>query len=212
MATQLVRKSPLAMIEERMPLFLSARTMIGGLAIVVAIAMLALVAGLRNAHRAEDAARARFADAQALAALPPASTDSIQEDLVSVNKQLATAEAAAAPAPTATSGDATTTMLIRTAQDGGLSVKAIAGVASGQTKVGADSYDSEGVRVTVDGTVGRIASFLDAVDRKLPSLIATLTTMTINEAGVAHAEIVFSTYTKVIPPTPVPVATKVVKK
>ena len=82
------------MVEERMPLYLSARVLIGGLAIVVAIAMLALVAGLRNAHRAEEAARARFADAQALAALPPASTDSIQEDLASVNSQLATAQAA----------------------------------------------------------------------------------------------------------------------
>lgn len=212
MATQLARKSPLAMVEERMPLYLSARVLIGGLAIVVAIAMLALIAGLRNAHRAEDAARARFADAQALAALPPASTDSIQDDLASVNSQLATAQAAAAPAATATSGDATTTMLIRTAQNAGLSVKAIADVVSAQTKVGTDSYDSEGVRVTVDGSVGRITSFLAAVADVQPALISTLTTMTMNDAGIAHAEIVFSTYTKVIPPTPVPVATKGAKK
>lgn len=196
------------MVEERMPLYLSARVLIGGLAIVVAIAMLALVAGLRNAHRAEEAARARFADAQALAALPPASTDSIQEDLASVNSQLATAQAAATPVSTATSGDATTTMLIRTAQDAGLSVKAIADVASGQTKVGTDAYESEGVRVTVEGGVGQITSFLNTLADVRPALIPTLTTMTINEAKVAHAEIVFSTYTKVIPPTPVPVATK----
>ncbi len=200
------------MLEERMPLYLSARVLIGGLAVVVVIAMLALVAGLRNAHRAEDAARARFADAQALAALPPASTDSIQDDLASVNSQLATAQAAAAPAATATSGDATTTMLIRTAQDAGLSVKAIAGVASGQTKVGTDSYESEGVRVTVEGGVGQITSFLNTLSDVRPALIPTLTTMTINEAKVAHAEIVFSTYTKVIPPTPVPVATKGAKQ
>lgn len=207
MAAQLIRKSPLAMVQAKMPLFLSPRALIGGFAVVVAIGLLALVAGIRDAHHSEDAARARFADAQALIALPPASTDSIAEDLTSVNNQIATAQAEAAPASPAPSGDAATTLLVRGAQAAGLSVKAIDGVASGTKVVGLDSYTTEGVRMTVDGTVGQITGFLDATDRSQPALISTLNTMTISDTGVGHAEIVFSTYTKVVPPTPVSVAT-----
>ncbi len=212
MATQLTRKSPLAMLEERMPLFLSARVMIGALAFVVALGLSGLLAGRYNAQRAEDAAHIRFADAQALVALPPASTDSIQEDLVIVRDQLATAEAVASPAAVAASGDATTTLLVRTAQTAGLTVKAISGVPSGQTKVGDAMYDTQGVRVTLDGGIGQITRFLDALSVAQPALVPSLTTMTLTDAGASRAEIVFTSFKKVILPTPVPAATPKGKK
>ena len=207
MATQLTRKSPLAMLQERMPLFLSARTMIGAFVVVVAVGMAGLFAGYHNAQRADDAAHVRFANAQTLASLPPASTDSIQEDLIVVNNQLATAQAVVSPAAVDASGDATTTVLVRTALAAGLTVKAISGVPSGQTKVGDFMYDTKGVRMTLDGGVGQITHFLDTLSTTQPALVASLTTMTINEAGVGQAEIVFTSFKKAIVPTPVPAAT-----
>ena len=207
MATQLTRKNPLAMLEERMPLFLSARTMIGALAVVGAVGLAGLFAGYHNAQRAEDAAHARFANAQAMASLPPASTDSIQEDLTVVRNQLATVQADVSPAAIDASGDATTTVLVRTAQAAGLTVKAISGVPSGQTKVGDFMYDTKGVRMTLDGAIGQITHFLEALSASQPALAASLITMTINEAGVARTEIVFTSFKKAIVPTPVPVAT-----
>ena len=66
--------------------------------------------------------------------------------------------------------------------------------------------------MTVDGSPGQITGFLDAISRAQPSFIPSLTTMTIGESGVAHAEIVFSTFTKAAMPTPPPVATPKGKK
>jgi len=195
------------MLEERMPLILSGRVMLGGLALVVALGLAGLFAGIYNAHRAEDAAHSRFADAQALVALPPASTDSIQEDLTVVHNQLATAQAAASPAAIDASGDETTTVLVRAAQTSGLTVKAISGVPSGQTKVGDFMYDTKGVRMALDGSVGQITHFLETLGTSQPALVASLTTMTINDSGVAHAEIVFTSFKKAVVPTPVPAAT-----
>jgi hypothetical protein len=211
-ATQLTRKNPLAMLEERMPLFLSARVMIGGFAVVVALGLSGLFAGIYNAHRAEDAAHKRFADAQALGSLPPASTDSIQEDLDIVHNQLATAQAIASPAAIDASGDETTTILVRTAQTSGLTVKAISSVPSGQTKVGDFLYDTKGVRMTLDGSIGQITHFLDTLSTSQPALVASLTTMTINEVGLAHAELVFTSFERAAVPTPIPAATPKGKK
>jgi hypothetical protein len=205
-ATQLTKKSPLAFVQDHMPLFLSQRVMLGVFAFIVALGLFGLLAGLHNARRAEEAARVRFIDAQALASLPPTSTDSIEDDLVVVNNHLATAEAAATPA-SIDGSDATATLLVRGAQSAGLSVKALSGVAGGQMKNGEVLYDTEGVRMTVDGATGQITSFLAKLGQTQPSLIPSLTSMTINDSGVAHAEIVFSTFTKVILPTPVPIAT-----
>ena len=207
MATQLIRKSPLAMVQARMPLILSSRVLLGGFAFIVALGLASLFAGIHNAQRDEDAARARFADAQALVALPPASMDSIQEDLVAVRNSIATAEAAAAPAGIDPSVDATTTVLVRGAQASGLTVKAISRVAAAQTKVGDNAYDVEGIRMTVDGRIGQVTAFLDGLSTSQPSLIPSLATMTISDASLAHAEIVFSTYAKVASPTPAPRAT-----
>ncbi len=190
-----------------MPLFLSPRAMIGGFAFVVALGLLGSFAAIYNAHRAEDAARTRFADAQTLAAVPPASTDSIQEDLNIVRSQLATAEAVASPVAIDVSGDATTALLVKGAQAAGLAVKAISGVPPAQVKAGDASYDANGVRITVDGTTGQITSFLDALSRSQTALVPSLATLTMNDAGVARAELVFSTFKKVIPPTPMPAAT-----
>jgi hypothetical protein len=211
-ATELIRKSPLERVQERMPLVLSARVLLGGLAFVVALALFGLLAGLYDARRAEDAAHTRFVDAQTLASLPPASTDSIEEDLAAVNNQLGTAQIEATPAAESASADATATILVRGAQAAGLSVKALSGVASGQTKVGSNTYDTQGIRMTVDGSAGQITGFLDALSSAQPSLIPSLTTMTLGESGVAHAEIVFSTFTKAAMPTPLPVATPKGKK
>jgi hypothetical protein len=211
-ATQLIHKSPLERVQEHMPLFLSARVLLGGFAFVVALGLFGLLAGLHNARRDEDAAHRRFADARTLASLPPASTDSIEEDLTVVNSQLATAQVEATPAASAVTADATVSMLVRSAQDVGLSVKALSGVAAGQAKVGDSTYDSQGIRVTVDGSTGQITAFLEALGAAQPSLVPSLTTMTLSESGAARAEIVFSTFTRVPPPTPGPVATPKGKK
>ena len=95
-------------------------------------------------------------------------------------------------------------MLVEDAQSAGLTVRALSGVPSGQSAVGTDTYTTEGVRLTVEGALGQITSFLDAVGQASPSLIPSLTSMTIADSGVAHAEIVFSTFEKVAVPTPSP--------
>jgi hypothetical protein len=207
MATQLIRKSPLDIVQEHMPLYLSGRVLLGGLAFVVALGLFGLAAGLYDARRAEDAAHRRFVDAEALASLPPASTGSIEEDLTVVNNQLATAQVESPPAATAASTDATATTLVRGAQAAGLSVKALASVAAGQLKLGENTYETRGTSMTVEGATGQITSFLGALGNADPSLIPSLTTMTISESGSAHAEIVFSTFTRVAVPTPIPAAT-----
>jgi hypothetical protein len=209
-ATQLIRKSPSAIGQARVRLSPSPRVLLGAFAFLVALSFASLFAGIYTAHRDEDAARKRFADAQALAALPPASTDSIREDLAVVRNALATAEAAVPSSQPVLSADATTTLIVRRAQAAGLGVQAVAGVAAGQAKVGDNTFDTQGVRVTVDGTLGQIVAFLDAVGSAQPWLIPSLTTMTFNDASVTHTEIVFSTYTKVVPPTPAatPIGTK----
>jgi hypothetical protein len=206
-ATQLIRKSPLAMVQARMPLILSTRVLLGGFALIVALGLASLFAGIHEAHRDEAAARKRFDDAQALIALPPASTDAIQEDLVAVRDSIATAEAAAAPVAIDPPADAATSVLVRGAQASGLTVKAVSLVAAAQAKLGDNTYDTHGIRMTVDGRVGQMTAFLNGLSTSQPSLIPSLATMTINDAGLAHAEIVFSTYAKVASPTPEPRAT-----
>lgn len=208
MAAQLTPGSPFARLQQRLPLALSQRAMLGALTVVVALGMLGLLAGLRDARRDEQAARARFADAQALVALPPASTDSIEEDLVAVNHQLATAEAhAAAPPSAADPRDAAVALLVHDAQAAGLAVKGLSQVAAGRAKVGDNVFDTQGIRMTVDGEIGEITGFLGALTAAQPSLIPSLTTMTISADGSALAEFVFSTFSRVVAPTPVPVAT-----
>ena len=207
MATQLARKGPIERLQEHMPLFLSERVLLGGFAFFVALGLFGLLAGLHNEHRAEEAARSRFADAQTLGSLPPASTDSIRDDLAIVKDQLATAQAEATPRSAWASRDAGATALVRGAQSAGLSVKALSSVAAGQLKVDDEAYTSQGIRLTVEGDIGQITTFLDALHRDEPAVVPELISMTINESGVAHAEIVFSTFEKITVPTPKPVAT-----
>jgi hypothetical protein len=203
-ATQLTRLNPLAAVERRMPLRLSQRALLSGFAFFVALGLASPVAGIYNAHRDEDAARARLADDQALIAQPPASVDALQEDLTAVRQSIATAEAAAPRSTPGPAADAATTLLVRNAQAADLAVKTIARVTPAVAKLGDSAYDTQGVRMTVDGQIGQIIAFLDGLRQSQPSLIASLTTMTIDDTGVTHADITFTTYTRVASPTPAP--------
>jgi hypothetical protein len=57
--------------------------------------------------------------------------------------------------------------------------------------------------MTIDGTVNEVIGFLAGMDRDEPGFISALNALTIDDGGVAHAEVVFSVYTEVPAPTPV---------
>ena len=97
MAIELTRARLRSLVSRRAePLHVPPHVLAGVTAAVVAICLASLLLGIRNAHRDESAARARFADAQALLALPPIDTSALDSRLSGTKSDLAAEEAIAA--------------------------------------------------------------------------------------------------------------------
>ena len=208
MATQLTRNGLKGLMANRTAtVIIPVRVLTAVCVFAVAATMVSLVVGIHNAQRDEAAARRNYADSQALLALPPLSTDSLKEDLTVAKASLATVQAGVAPSNISAASDDTTSLLVKRSQAGGLAVRGITRVIAAQAKLGDNTYDVQAVHVTVDGKPGQIVALLTDLGSTNPSLIPSLTSLTVNEAGLGHADISFSTYTKVVPPTPVPIAT-----
>ena len=168
----------------------------------VVISLVSVIVGAWDARRDEDVALARYADAEALLALPPVDTTGLQQELDAANLALATAQALAQPPSVDPSSDAATSLLVRRASDAGLTVRGIASVPDSQVKNAEVVYDVSGLRMTVEGGVTQVIAFLEGLGKTEPGLIPSLTSMTVDDKSVAHAEIVFNVYTLNIPPTP----------
>lgn len=204
MATQLTGLKSLLDARNGGVVHVPARVLTAVCAVAVVATMTSMAVAIRSAHRDQRAAQARFADAQTLLAVPPLSGDSLKDDLASVQASLATAQAEAAPPALDPASDSTTALLVTRAQAAGLAVRAIARIAPSQAKLGDALYGVQGVKMTIDAQPQQIVAFLDALDRSDPSLIARLIALTVNDPGVAHAEIDFDVFTKVASPTPAP--------
>jgi glycine cleavage system regulatory protein len=184
-----------------------------GCAVAIAITAGSLFAAIHNARRDEDTARARFADAQALLSLPPVSTAKLESDLALVNLTLGLTRINTDTTALDPASDETTALLVRRATADGLTVKGITRANPAQLKTTGATYDIHSIQVVVEGTTAQITAFLSELGQSQPTLVPSLTAMTISDAGAAHAEIAFNVYTKVVAPTPVaPVATPKAKK
>lgn len=169
----------------------------------VAVSMTALLLGVWDARRDRDAALQRYVDTQALLALPPVDIDGAVQERDSVAAALTDAEAALEPPAVDPASDTATALLVRSAEAAGLRVAGVNRVPSAQLKDDLTTYDVQGIRMTIDGTVNEVIGFLADMDRDEPGFISALNALTIDDGGVAHAEVVFSVYTEVPAPTPV---------
>jgi hypothetical protein len=169
----------------------------------VAVSMTALLLGVWDARRDRDAALQRYVDTQALLALPPVDIDGAVQERDSVAAALTDAEAALEPPAVDPESDTATALLVRSAEAAGLRVAGVNRVPSAQLKDDLTTYDVQGIRMTIDGTVNEVIGFLADMDRDEPGFISALNALTIDDGGVAHAEVVFSVYTEIPAPTPV---------
>ena len=191
---------------EARPLHVQPRLLAAMLAVCVGLAFASLLAATYNANRDADAAQKRFADAQGLLALPPASTDTLQAELDNVKLQVALQAGLAAPPKVDPSSDAATSLLVRTAQGAGLAVRGITRTQPAVAILSGTSYNTQGIHVSVDGTTPQLIKYLSDMAGAEPALLPSLVSMSVNDKGLARAELTFVAYEKVVPPTPVPAA------
>lgn len=189
---------------DKRSLHASPRMLVGLVAAVLAIAFTSALLGVREARLDEDAARVRLADAEALLALPPISSDDVRAQLEQAKAQIATFDASADEPSIDPGSDAATTVLVLHSQAAGLAVKGISRINPASAKFATGLYAVQGLRITVEGTPAQVVTFLGDMQHTEPSLIASLATLSVAESGTVHADIGFSVYTKDVSPTPAP--------
>jgi len=188
-------------------LHIPTRVLTAACVVTVLVSLASVLLGTWDAKKDEEIALTRYADAEALLALPPVDTTGLETGLEVSRLALATAQALAQPPSVDPSSDAATSLLVRRASDAGLNVRGIASAPASQTKNAEVVYDVEGIRMAVEGSVSQVIEFLARLGDTEPGLIPSLTGMTVDEKNLAHAEITFSVYTLVPLPTPSAAAT-----
>ena len=156
-----------------------------GLIVVVAISALV---GISDAHDRERRALAHTADATALLALPPVSTDALRAQVAAVNTRVAQMQATPSAPVTPDDLDA---LLVREAQYAGLTVASVTRLADAPRTIEGKPYMLEGVRMTVDGRPEQFVGLLSSISKQDAGIIPTLNTLTIDDAGVAHVDAAF---------------------
>ena len=209
MAVELTLKRIEAAFHKRsQPVHVPPHILLGAAAAIVVVCLAGILAGMHNAERDRKAALTRYNDAQALLALPPLSTDGLKADLATAKFQVGVAQLQSAQSVDLASDDVIA-QLVREAQTSGLAVSGVSRITPGTAKIADATYDVHGVRIVTDGSPAQLLAFLATVQEQLPSLFPTLTSMTVNDAGAARAEIAFNAYSKLATPTPpAPVATR----
>lgn len=204
MAIELTRKRLRTVLAGNTPpLHVPPHVLAGVAGAVVAICLASLIVGIRSAHRDESAARSRFADAQALLALPPIDTSALVAQLDQTNADLAAEQATAAAPSIDPSSDAAAALLVRHSEAVGLAVKGISRITPATAQFGEASYEVQGIRITVEGASWQVTALLADLRQSEPSLTPVLASMTINELGLARADIGFNVFTRILAPTPV---------
>jgi len=155
--------------------------------LIVIVAVSALV-GINDARDREHRAAMNAADASALLALPPISTDVLRTKLDAVSTQVAQMQAT--PSAGVTS-DGLAALLVREAQSGGMTVASVTRLAEASRTIDGTAYSLEGVRITADGRPEQFVGLLAAISKQGAGIIPTLNTLTIDSSGVAHVDAAF---------------------
>jgi hypothetical protein len=188
------------------PIRVPDRVLAGLVAAALAVALTSVLVAQHNAQRDESIALLQLADVQTLLASPPAPAGTLQQQLTQAKSELATLQAAGAKPSVDPASDAAATLLVVHSQAAGLAVKGITRPNPSTAKFDSGTYQVDGVNITVEGTTAQIIAFLEDMHKTEPALFAALGTMSIGANGTAHADVVFSAYTKDSSPTPAALA------
>jgi hypothetical protein len=172
-----------------------------GLAVLLALG--SVIVGTWQARADEQAALQRYADAEALLALPPVDIDALQAERDAAVADLEAARAQLQPPSVDPSSDAATTLLVERATAGGLTVRGVSSVPPGEARVGDAAYDLAGVRMILEGNVGSLISFLAVLHEQEPGVMPALNSLTTDENGLSVMDVSFNVYTEVATATPV---------
>src|SRR3990172_11448011 len=115
-------------------LHIPARVLTAACVVTVLVSLASVLLGTWDAKKDEGIALTRYADAEALLALPPVDTTGLETGLEVSRLALATAQALAQPPSVDPSSDAATSLLVRRASDAGLNVRGIDSAPASQTK------------------------------------------------------------------------------
>ena len=205
MAVELTRQRLRAALAGNMqPVRIPPMVMLAGTAAIIAICVTSLVLGISHARRDADDSQRRFADAQALLAVPPVDTSVLEQKLNDAKSQLAAEQAFAADAQIDPASDAEITLLVQRSEQAGVQVQGISRIAPSTAKIAAITYDLQGIRMTVEGTPAQLIAFLDGLRAAQPGLIPTLAAMTVAPSGTVHADIGFNVYRVAATPAAAP--------
>jgi len=201
-AAQLTTQRLKGALTQTRDLTISARVLSAICAGAVVVAMASVIIGAWDANREEEAALQRYADTEALLALPPVDTAALETQRDEARRSLAAAEALLEPPSIDLASDEATILLVSAAGDAGLNVRSVARVAPSELKRDAVIFDIEGVRLTVEGSVSDVLTFIGRLHLAEPGFIPALGSMTIDDRGVATTEVTVNAYTKQALPTP----------
>jgi hypothetical protein len=180
-----------------------ARVLTAACVVAVLASIASLMVGAWDARRDKNEALQRYADTQALLALPPIDVEELRASRDAAVAARAGAEDLLAPPSVDPSSDDATTLLVQSAGAAGLVVRGIVSAPPAEVKRELVTYEASGLRMTVEGSPSQVIAFLTTLGEDEPGLIPTLTTMTTDDRNVSRAEITFNVYTKVVPPTPI---------
>jgi hypothetical protein len=194
-AAQLTRRNWRTALKSDTPVLrVPAKQLIASGIAAIVVTYAAMGAGIYAAARDRDAAERQQADLLTLLESPPASMDELTTRRDEAQRALDGAKELLAPAVHDPASDEATAMLVEAALAQGLDVRGVERVAPSAGTVGEKKYDVRALRVTVAGHPGPIAAYVAQLQAEDPGLIPSLTSMDVDESGVATAEILFAAY------------------
>jgi hypothetical protein len=172
------------------------RYLVAAAFLLLALAIVSNLLALTSARMEDRAARARFGDTLALLDLPPPDVDDARSELELLRSGVARAETlVASPALDLQSDDATG-MLVRAAEDAGLSVRGVDRTAETVVKVQDQDYTRRSLRLAVEGPAASVVALVASLEAAQPALVASLDSLDVAPVGV-RATLLFSTHESV---------------
>lgn len=182
--------------------------LVGLAAAVLAVAYTSTFLATYNARRDERDAQQQLADAQQLLALPPGASDTLTAQLTWARAEYAAWQAEPLTPSVDPASDAATALLVRHADAAGLAVRGITRVPPASTRLGTVAYDVQALTVAVSGSPVQVAAYLADMRKVEPAMLPSLVSMSVNESGLAQAELSFRAYTVAATPTAVAAASR----
>jgi hypothetical protein len=182
--------------------------LVGLAAAVLAVAYTSTLLATYNARRDERDARRQLADAQQLLALPPGASDNLAAQLTWARAEYAAWQREPLTPSVDPASDAATALLVRHADAAGLTVRGITRVAPASARLGTVAYDVQALTVSVSGSPAQVAAYLTDMRKVEPAMFPSLVSMSVNETGLAQAELSFRSYAEAATPTAVAAASR----